>query len=113
MLHIPGSSGPILPISAVAGNVPQQLKSLVQIETLARSHVEDLSRHLPSRSFRRQQVGRDNIVNVGEITALGSIAEDGRLLAFQHQSDELRQHSRVGRTGVLPWAEDVEVAHAN
>ena len=76
MLHIAGALGSVLHFSAVADNIFQQLKCLIQIETRPGCNVEDLPGHLFGRGFRREQIGGDHIINVSEIATLRSIAEN-------------------------------------
>lgn len=58
------------------------------------------------------EVGLDDIVNIGEIAALATVAVDGGALVVQQLLDELGDDSGVGTVGVLTAAEDVEVAKA-
>src|SRR5579864_4296224 len=113
MLHVSGALRRILHVAFVADDLLQQLKSLVQVKARSRSDIEDFSSSLRGGSFRSQQVGGNDVINVGEIAALRAVAEDGRLLALQHLRDELGQHARIWRGRVLAGSKNVEVAQTD
>src|SRR3981081_3380322 len=87
----------------------QHFDRLVVLVAPSRGHFEYFSRCLGRRRLTSQQVCFDRVVNVGEVTALLSVAEDRGLLAPEHERDELCQHSGVWRRGVLARTEDVEI----
>src|SRR6185437_2894736 len=72
--------------------------------------VHHLSADFRGGSGGGQQVGGDDVVNVGEVAALLPIAKDLGDFAGQHGGDELGQHGSVGGARVLVGSEDVEVA---
>ena len=53
---------------------------------LPKSDVHHRSRHLIGRGMRREQIGLDDVLDVGEIAALLAIAEHRRHLAAQRES---------------------------
>src|SRR4030081_637 len=91
----------------------QQLDRLVEREAPSRGHIEYFSRCLGCRRLTSQQVCLDRVVNVGEVTALLSVAEDRGLLTPEHERDELRQHSGILRRGILVRTEDVEIPQSH
>ena len=70
-------------------------------------------RHRFASAVQASKVGLNHVLDVGEIAALSAVAENGRLFSVQHLSDELGQHTRVGRSWVLARAEDIEVSQAD
>src|SRR5690606_15684349 len=60
-----------------------------------------------------EEVGMHGVGDVGEIAAGGAVAVNGRPLACKEVAGEGGDDAGVGAVGVLPRAEDVEVAKAN
>src|SRR5260370_38949822 len=60
-----------------------------------------------------QQIGPDNIVDIGKITALPTVAKNGRTLSIEHEPDELGNHGGILRSWMLARTEDVEVAQTD
>src|SRR5947207_12190975 len=108
MLDVAFALGSILRLAGTGREPLQSLNRLIERHSPPGGYVEHLSGHLDRRSLTGQQVAFNNVVDVGEITALFTIAiNDGRL-ASQHYSNELRQHSGVRRRRILAGAEDVK-----
>src|SRR5947207_6815066 len=103
----------ILHIAFESDDLLQQLKSFIQVHARAGCDVEDVAGCLRCGGLRGQQVGFYGVVNVGKIAALGTVAEDCRLLACEHLGDELCQHPRVWGSRVLPRSKDIEVTQAD
>ena len=55
----------------------------------------------------------DDVGDVGEVARLLAVAVDGRRPSVEQRRREQRDHARVGRRGILPRAEHVEVADAD
>src|SRR5260370_652600 len=60
-----------------------------------------------------QQVGRDHVVDVGEVARLGAVAVHLQRLALLAPQDEARDHRRVLAVGILARPEHIEVAEAD
>src|SRR5580700_5129036 len=110
MLDVAATFGSIDGRAGIAGEFPQRLEGLIERDSPACRQVEHLAGHLRRGSLAGQEVDLDDIVDVGEITALLAVAKDRGLLPTEHVRDELRQHARVGRRRILPWTKNVEVA---
>src|SRR5437667_10995191 len=80
---------------------------------MSSGNVEHATCNLACRCPAREQVRLDGVVNVCEITALSAIAKNCRLLSLKHLSNEFCQHTRIGRTGILPRSKNIEVAQAD
>src|SRR5262249_50278066 len=72
--------------------------------------------HAPARHAgdgHGEEVGAHDVVDEGEVARLLPVAVDLERLAVQRLLEEARDDGRVLRLGVLPRAEDVEVAEAH
>src|SRR5690242_19799521 len=81
MFYVPRALRFIGELSLKAGKLFEDLKRLVQVETLSGRYIKHLAGDLLSRRFAGQQVGVHGIVHVREIAALCSVAEYCRGLA--------------------------------
>src|SRR5262245_17243547 len=81
---------------------------LQQAHATAAADVEGLARR--PGCLGGEQVGLDDIVDVGEVAGLRAVAVHFERLTAQPPLDEARDDGRVLRLRVLPRAEDVEVA---
>src|SRR5204862_6547277 len=52
----------------------------------------------------------DDVGDIGELARVLAVAVDGRLTGVAERADEERDDAGVGRRGILPRTEDVEVA---
>ena len=91
----------------------QQFEGFIERASVSGGDVENLSRGLRRGSFAGQQICLHRVVNVSEVAALLAVAEDRGLLATQHHGNELGEDTGIGRGGILPRAEDVEVAQGH
>lgn len=55
------------------------------------------------------EIGFDDILNVGEVTALTAVTVDGGTLVIQQLFDELWNNGGIGSVGVLTAPENVKV----
>src|ERR1700746_3989485 len=110
MSYIAAALWAVFGFSSVGGEGLQRLERFVQRDSAGSGNVEDLPGCFGSWGIAGEQIGLDGVVDVGEVTALFAVPENGRLLAVQHLRDELRQHARVGRRRILSGAKNVEVA---
>src|ERR1017187_6154640 len=78
-------------------------------DAAAAGDVEGLTECL-FRCFTGEQVGVDDILDMGEIARLAAITKDGRRFVAQNGRDESRDDRRILRLWMLTRAEDVEVA---
>src|SRR5437762_10605000 len=109
MLDVPCARWIVGSLALVSDNFLECRKGLVQVHAVTASDIEDLARDGLRRSLACQQVRGDNILNKSEVAALRAIAVNGRLLAAQHDSDELGHHARVLRCWILPRSKYIEV----
>src|SRR5262249_34828287 len=91
-----------------AENLPDRLRDAVHAGGRAGPAVWDP----PAAVARLGRAQRciDDVVDVGEVAPLLSVAEPGYGLAPCHRRDEQRHHRRVLGEGALARTEDVEVA---
>ena len=82
---------------------------LEQADALAGADVDDFTLQFAAAGGG-EQVRVHHVVDVGEVAGLLSIAEDRRLRAAGEGLGERGDRRRIGRVGILPRAEDVEVA---
>src|SRR5262249_38245566 len=81
---------------------------LQEAHTIAAAHVEAPARRLGC--LGGQQVGLDDVVDVGEVAGLRAVAVHFERLTAQPPLDESRDDRRVLRLRILARTEDVEVA---
>ncbi len=84
---------------------------MIQGESAARAHVENLARNV--WRFTREQIGLDSVLDIREIASLLAVTEDHRLRLFQESGAEFCKYARIGRAGILPGPENIEVAERN
>src|SRR2546430_1458268 len=65
-----------------------------------------------NRRAEREQIALDDVVDVREVPGLAAVTVDCDDASFQGRLDEARNDGGILRVGVLPGAEDVEVAQA-
>ncbi len=86
-------------------------RSWLSVVCLAVGDVDDLTGD--ARGLRRAQVRVHDVGDVGEVARLFAVAVDDGALAGQQRRDEARDDAGILRAGVLPRAEDVEVAQGH
>src|SRR6202171_3640850 len=99
----------VIGLAGIRCEALEHLDRLVERDAPSRGYIEYFSRRLGRGRLTGQQVCVDRVVNVGEVTALLSVAENRGLLTLEHERDEFCQHSGIRRRGVLPRTEDVEI----
>ena len=86
---------------------------IIDIDQILSAAVSDIER-LPCCLRGRQtcfQIGFDDIVNIGKVSGLLSVAVDRRNLSVQELADKLRDDRRVGAVRILPSAKHIEIPH--
>jgi len=99
---------------AVGGQVvAQQAEQGVERGAVADGHVVDLVARLGAFAGSGQQVGLHGVGDVAEVAAGFAVAVDVDGIALEQRGRPFRHHGGIGTLGVLPRAEDVEVAQAD
>src|SRR5258707_1484246 len=83
-------------------------KDIVQGDAAPAGDVDDLAGHLSGR-LRRQEVGRDRVVDEAEVPGLLAVAEHGDGLPGEGCVDELRNGGGVRSLGTLAGPANVEI----
>src|SRR6185437_16842959 len=91
------------------GKSPQYLHCFIERDTPPGSHVEDSACNFGGKCGRRQEIARDHVIDVSEVTTLLAIPVDRGRLVAQHRRNEYCQNARILRGGILVRSEDIEV----
>src|SRR5215470_11559657 len=83
---------------------------LEQARPAAAAHVVRLARDGSRGCRRRQEIGGDHVVDVGEVSRLRPVAVDLERLALDRPEDEARDHRCILTLRILSRSEDVEIA---
>lgn len=86
------------------------IHQLIQRGLLAAGRVVNPVDGFGVRGFHRQQVHPDDVVDIGEVAAVGAVAIDNGRFVAHELFHEQRDDGGVGAVGILPAAEDVEIA---
>lgn len=98
-------------LDILAEGINKGLVDIIEILAAAIGDIEGMACCFV-RSKARFQIGFDDILDIGEVTALLAVAIDSRALVIQEHLDELGDDSGIGTMRVLPPAEDIEVSQA-
>jgi len=99
---------------AVGGQVvAQQGEQGVECGAVADGHVVDLVARLGASAGGGQQVGLHGVGYEAEVAAGFAVAVDVDRIALEQRGRPLGHHGGIGAVGILPRAEDVEVAQAD
>ena len=112
MLDIACAVGSEVWLDVHAKRLCQTVVNVDQVLSAAVSNILCLTR----RFLRRDagfQIRLDDILNVGKVTALLSVAVDGRRFTVQELLQELRDHRRIGTIGILSASEYVKITHTD
>src|SRR5713101_5468747 len=113
MFNVPTALRTVLDGTLVPSQFFQSIKSFVQRVPPTGGAVKNAPGTFRRRSRAGQQIGRDRVVDVGEITAGFSIPKDRGLIPAQQLHTEFGEYSGVFRRWILPWPENIEVAQAD
>ena len=91
-----------------AHNHRENLQELVESVPFASAHVEYHAFHVWGLACK--QIGRDDVVDKSEVARLFAVTVDLRGLTRERRQNKARDHARIWRVGILPWAENVEIA---
>jgi len=99
---------------AVGGQVvAQQAERGVERGAVADGYVVNLVARLGVCAGGGQKVGLHGVGDVAEVAAGFAVAVDVGRIALEQRRRPFGRHGGIGAFGVLPRAEDVEVAQAN
>src|SRR5579872_2719478 len=110
MFHVSRTFGFVIHSARVPGQLLKNLDSFIQIHSRSSGNVEYPPGNLACGRLACQQVGAYNVVYVGKVAALFSVAKDDAALAAEHLRNKFRQHSGIRRAWILARTENVEVA---
>lgn len=88
-------------------------KEGIEVGALAVGHIVDCIDGAGLVGQGRELIGLDHVVDIGIITGVAAVAIDHGAFVLHELHHEERYHRRVSAVGVLPAAEDIEVAQAN
>src|SRR5229473_3134535 len=113
MFDVPTALWTVLDSTLVSSQFFQSIECFVQRGPPTGGAVKNAPGTFRRRSRAGQQIGRNRVVNVGEITAGFAIPKNRGLFPAQHLHTEFGENAGVSRRRILPWSENIEVAQAD
>jgi len=98
---------------SLAQVVTKEAEEDIEARAVANRNIVDLIGGFRVFAGGSKQVCLDGVIDITEVAAGFAIAVDIHRLAVDHTGDPFRDDRCVGTVGVLPLAEDVEVAQAD
>ena len=111
--HVAHPGRRVLALEGASEHALEPRDDVEQARAAAAADIVGLARDGRRRRARGEQVGRHDVVDIGEVARLRAVAVDLQRLALDAPEDEARDHRGVLALGVLAGPEHVEVAQAD